>query len=116
MPSTPRNHGNTRMTVTPNVWYTSKKTEKCENYASTTLCIGGTAVYAIVLDWPKTGLLELGAVSHAHTTTVRMLGYSGGPFTWSKMPGGGMVVEFPNIPTNQMPCQWAWVLQFDNLP
>ncbi|KAI0209806.1 Alpha-L-fucosidase [Lamellibrachia satsuma] len=103
-------------TVTPNVWYTSKKSEKCENYISTSQCMADITVYAIVLDWPKAGLLELGAVSPASATTVQLLGYTGGAFKWTKRAGGGMVVDIPPIPANQMPCEWAWVFQLNNLP
>ena len=95
--------------------YTSKKTETCENYASPSMCSAGTTVYAIVLDWPKTGRLELGAVSPVSATSVQLMGYGGGPFKWQKGSGGGMIVDFPIIPANEMPCEWAWVLQLNNL-
>ena len=67
-------------------------------------------VYGIVLDWPKTNILTLGAVSQI--SQVTMLGYTGGPFKFAPHQGGGTDIMFPAIPENMMPCQWAWVLKF----
>ncbi|CAH1794582.1 unnamed protein product, partial [Owenia fusiformis] len=89
-------------TVTKGVWYTMGKSET------------GTSVYSINLQWPMTNSLELGAVTPNDNLKVSLLGYAG-TFNWHKRTGGGIVVEIPPIPANQMPCQWAWVFRLDGL-
>jgi alpha-L-fucosidase len=90
-------------TITSYVWYTSKKSDT------------GLSVYAISLSWPKDGLLILGAVTSTSQTTVRMLGYPDG-LKWASLgPMGGIVVNVPAIPDEQMPCRWAWVFRLDNM-
>jgi len=108
--SKPWSHQND--TITKNIWYTSK-----------TQANGTSAVYAIVLMWPADGTLVLGAPVTTATTTVSMLGYAGSPFKWSPMSAadtnraaaGGMTIQFPPIPLNQLPTTWAWVLKLENL-
>jgi len=89
-------------TVTPNVWYTSQKTQT------------GTSVYAIMLDYPKGNTVDLGVATPTDKTIVTMLGYSD-TFSWVKRTGGGMTIKFPPIPFNQVPCQWAWTFKIDYL-
>ena len=84
--------------------YTSKKNSD-----------GSTSVYAIVLFWPENNVLTVGATTSTSSTTVNMLGYKGEAFKWAAHSGGGMDITFPAIPTNQMPCEWAWVLKIDDL-
>ncbi|ESO99505.1 hypothetical protein LOTGIDRAFT_158596 [Lottia gigantea] len=86
-------------TVTPRVWYTMKNSD----------------VYAIVLDWPTTSTLSLGAPNPQPDTTVSLLGYNGGTFTWKSRQGGGMDIMIPAISANKMPCQWAWVFKLSGL-
>ena len=74
----------------------------------------GYDVYAFVLQWPVNNMLELGAPVSSAKTTVSMLGYAGN-FKYTARSGGGIIVTFPLIPPNQMPCQWAWVLKITNL-
>ncbi|PVD24700.1 hypothetical protein C0Q70_15185 [Pomacea canaliculata] len=61
-------------TVTPNVWYTSRKTAT------------GTNVYAILLKWPSAQdlPLALGAPQPSESTTVSLLGYTG-YFMWKPL-------------------------------
>ena len=82
--------------------YTSKKTAQ------------GTAVYAILLTWPKANQLVLGAPATSTTTVVNMLGYQGN-FSWKPNAGGGMVVQIPVIPFDQIPSQDAWVFKITGL-
>jgi len=84
-------------TVTPGVWYTSKKQPT------------GTVVYATVLDWPK-GDLVLGSVTPTQNTVITMLGYPA-PFKWRRNPKMGITVMIPPIPAASMPCEWAWVFK-----
>jgi len=89
-------------TLTPGVWYTSK--------VSGTM----TSVYAIVLKWPQSGVLSLGAITSSTNTTVSLLGYPG-TFTIKARPTGGSDITIPAIAEDKMPCKWAWVLKFNNL-
>jgi alpha-L-fucosidase len=83
--------------------YTSKKSAS------------GTAVYAISLAWPRNNKLTLAAAVATPQTTVSMLGYKGALNWKSLSPTGGIVVLIPPIPTDQLPCQWAWVFKLENL-
>lgn len=74
----------------------------------------GYTVYAILLQWPKTGTLTLGAPQTTTATVVSLLGYQGN-FNWSKGPTGGIEIKFPLIGWNMMPCKWAWVLKLDGI-
>jgi alpha-L-fucosidase len=89
-------------TVTPGVWYTSKKSDS------------GLSVYAILLSWPKGGSLTLASATPTSQTTISMLGYSGS-FSWKKNPTMGIDVTIPPIPSNKLPCEWAWTLKLENL-
>ncbi|XP_059907540.1 plasma alpha-L-fucosidase [Gadus macrocephalus] len=84
-------------TLAPNVWYTYGPQRK--------------AVYAILLDWPKDGVVDLGApvLSSPGRTQVEMLGY--GSLQWNPMKPSGVQVRLPLLAFNQMPCQWAWALK-----
>lgn len=89
-------------TLQSDVWYTSKKTAS------------GVSVYAIVLKWPRSADLWLGAPQPTSQTTVSMLGYPG-PIFWSQGELGGLRISLPLIPINQIPCRWAWVFKLDSL-
>ena len=43
-----------------------------------------------------------------------MLGYSA-PLKFQPIQGGGVVVNLPSVPANQLPCKWAWALKFTGL-
>lgn len=90
-------------TVTPKVWYTSKRNEA-----------GGLAVYAIMLDWPESNMLTLGLPKPTFGTTVTMLGYYG-ELAFSQNVKGQMVIALPIIPFNKLPCDYAWVLKMEQL-
>ena len=70
-----------------------------------------TSVYAISLAWPKDGQLILAAASSTPQTTVTMLGYKASLKWISRGAAGGIVVDVPAIPDNEMPCHWAWVFK-----
>ncbi|XP_069125098.1 alpha-L-fucosidase-like [Argopecten irradians] len=89
-------------TITPNVWYTSKKT------------VNGTAVYAIVLNWPKNNELILGAPVGTSGTVVNLVGYAD-KLSWTPGNPSGITIQIPPIPFNKMPCEWGWVFKFSNL-
>ena len=71
-------------------------------------------MYAFMLDWPKTGLLTLGAANPTAQTVVSLLGYHG-TVSWNKRAGGGIEILMPILAENQMPCKWAWVFKLVGL-
>ncbi|XP_022080385.1 alpha-L-fucosidase-like isoform X2 [Acanthaster planci] len=90
-------------TKTKDVWYTSKMEGSL------------LSVFAIVLDWPVTNQLLLGAPIATNQTQINMLGYSI-PLQWKQAPsGGGIVVTMPALNPAQLPCQWAWVIKMQTV-
>ncbi|VDI82404.1 alpha-L-fucosidase [Mytilus galloprovincialis] len=90
-------------TVVKNVWYTMKKgaTE--------------TDVYAILLEWPDSNLVKLGAPITSKDTTVSMLGYPD-KVTWTAGAGGkGINIQIPPLSVETMPCEWAWTFKMTGL-
>ena len=90
-------------TVTQGIWYTSKKSA------------AGTMLYAITLNWPTDGQLLLGAVVPKPGAKVTLLGYKGVELNWTQKKGSGMLITWPVIPYNKIPCDWAWTLKIENL-
>ncbi|XP_050411916.2 alpha-L-fucosidase [Patella vulgata] len=85
-------------TLTRRVWYT----------------MNNSNVYALVLDWPTGSTLSLGAPMTQSGTTVQLVGYSGN-LTWTARSGKGIDIQIPPIPTNKMPCKWAWSFKLSGL-
>ena len=73
----------------------------------------GATAYAMVLTWPSTGNLTLGAYTPTASTTVSMLGVAG-KLNWKKNLKMGIDVQFPMVPISQMPSTDAWVLKLMN--
>lgn len=72
-------------------------------------------MYAIVLEWPSTDELTLGAPITTNVTQVTMLGYEG-KFVWKPATDkGGIIVTLPGIPVNKLPSKWAWVFKLENI-
>ncbi|GFY67808.1 alpha-L-fucosidase [Trichonephila inaurata madagascariensis] len=83
-------------TITPGVWYTSKDSN----------------IYAIVLDWPKNNVLELGSLQLDAEDEIYMLGVSKPlEFTQARKV---LSVTFPYLPPNKLPSMYAWVLKVTN--
>lgn len=76
---------------------------------------GATDVYAIVLDWPKAGVLTLGAPVVSSSTKITLLGYKGASLSHEPHPAGGVDIIIPSISIIDMPCDWAWVFRFEGL-
>ena len=89
-------------TTTPKVWYTSKNTPN------------GVDVFAIMLEYPKGDNVVLGAPSATAQTSITLMGNQL-ELKWKKGATGGIVVQWPMIPANQLPCKWAWVLRLMNV-
>ncbi|XP_007933909.1 tissue alpha-L-fucosidase [Orycteropus afer afer] len=76
------------------VWYTSK----------------GPDVYAILLQWPENGVLNLASPKTTSTTEVTMLGLEGS-LKWSKEPLQGLLISLPQLPPSAFPIPFAWTLK-----
>ncbi|XP_069692539.1 alpha-L-fucosidase-like [Periplaneta americana] len=87
-------------TLTPGVWYTKSGDNTVDSY-----------VYAIVLDWPQSGNLTLGAPHLVQESTVTLLGYTG-DLVWETR-GNTTVVTFPD--KARVSGEWAWVLKMTNV-
>ncbi|XP_074606094.1 alpha-L-fucosidase-like [Acropora palmata] len=81
-------------TVTPDIWYTSK----------------AGAVYAISLEWPAKGVLNLAAPKPSASTKVTLLGLPSLKLNW-KSGKNGIMIMIPNLNIAELPCQWAWVFK-----
>jgi len=90
--TTPWKHQND--TITKNIWYTQKEKD----------------VYSIVLDWPQTNQIVLGAVETNTINTIQLLGVKGN-LNFSAT-GGGTLVKFPQL--NPESLQWAYVLKISS--
>nr|XP_011433349.2 alpha-L-fucosidase isoform X1 [Crassostrea gigas] len=91
-------------TVTPNVWYTSLKISMEQ------------MLYAIFLDWPTNKTVHLGVPKTAEWTTVYLVGREDlGPVNFTTLHPQGVVLEVPQIPTQELPCQWAWTFVFQGV-
>ncbi|XP_077982939.1 alpha-L-fucosidase-like [Glandiceps talaboti] len=86
--------------ATPNVWYTSKHIE------------GILVVYAIALDWPAGGIIQLHAPLISKQTRVYMLGYET-PLSWKPVEPQGLTIDVSTISFDKLPCQWAWTLKIE---
>ncbi|XP_066171658.1 plasma alpha-L-fucosidase [Sylvia atricapilla] len=88
-------------TLTPGVWYTSSPKEGKVN--------------AIFLNWPISGILELGEPqAKLGETQVKLAGYKE-LLKWVAMGEKGMVIALPQLTPQQLPCQWGWTLQLTDV-
>ena len=69
-----------------------------------------TAVYAIVLDWPSSGILRLGAPSMDGSGVVYLLGYQQ-QVKFTPQTSGGVAIQLPVFTEGRMPCKHAWVFR-----
>jgi Alpha-L-fucosidase C-terminal domain len=75
------------------------------------------SVYASLLVWPKnTTEITLGAPVSSASTTVALLGSSGGPLTWrSAGASGGIIIDVSNVKIYSLASDWAWVFKLQNV-
>ena len=72
--------------------------------------------YAIVLDWPKTDMLTLGAPIPTEATVITLLGLPDVKFPWKQMSENkGVIITIPPLSVSDLPCQWAWVLRMTHV-
>jgi len=82
-------------------------------YTSKKNSAGSVDVYAITMEWPNNGLLQLGAAAATEQTKVSLLGYPY-PVKYRQVPGG-LLISMPQIPFHAMPCDWGWTFKLTNL-
>ena len=85
-------------TTNPNVWYTAKE----------------NTVYAILLEIPSDGKIELGAPQVSDATQILLLGYSG-KIQWVNRPSQGVVIDISNVDFGKLPSQWALAFKLINV-
>ncbi|CAF1176629.1 unnamed protein product [Adineta ricciae] len=90
-------------TINSNVWYTASK--------------DGQSVYACLLVWPNsTSEISLGAPVSSASTTVSLLGSSGGPLKWrSGGASGGIVIDVSSVKIYSLASDWTWVFKLQNI-
>ncbi|CAF1176611.1 unnamed protein product [Adineta ricciae] len=90
-------------TINSNVWYTASK--------------DGQSVYACLLVWPNsTSEISLGAPVSSASTTVSLLGSSGGPLKWrSGGASGGIVIDVSSVKIYSLASDWTWVFKIQNV-
>ena len=82
-----------------NVWYTQNNGN----------------VYAILLQFPKDGIVNIGAPVITSSTNVKMLGYSNA-IKWSgKINNAGLMIDISSINIASLPSVWAWVFKLQNV-
>jgi len=85
-------------TTNPNVWYTAK----------------GNTVYAILLEIPTDGKIELGAPQVSDATQISLLGYAG-KIQWLNQPSEGVVIDISSVDFGKLPSQWALAFKLINI-
>ena len=74
-----------------------------------------SSVYAIVLEWPKTSILQLQRPKTSKKTTVTMLGLRK-QLKWSPLSkDNGISIDLKDIGFAQLPSTWAWAFELQNL-
>lgn len=66
-------------------------------------------IYCLVLDWPLTNEIILGALKDKQVSMVTLLG-SDVTMTFSQ-EAQGLRVLFPVLNVHKLPCLWAWALK-----
>jgi hypothetical protein len=77
----------------------------------------GQSVYASLLNWPGgTTEITLGAPVTSASTTVTLLGSTGGPLSWrSGGTAGGIIIDVSNVTIYSLASDWAWVFKLQNI-
>jgi hypothetical protein len=77
----------------------------------------GQSIYASLLVWPNTTTeITLGAPVTSASTTVNLLGSSGGPLKWrSAGASGGIIIDVSSVKLNSLASDWTWVFKLQNI-
>nr|CAD7449331.1 unnamed protein product [Timema bartmani] len=103
-----------RDNITSGVWYTHSIIIHIIIFSLTSLKYTqkktNSVVYAIVLNWPKNGLLLLGSPTLVPESTITLLGYTGN-LQWNETDNG-IKIQFPD--RDNVKSKWAWALKLTN--
>ena len=76
----------------------------------------GQSVYASLLLWSNTTTeITLGAPVTSGSTTVNLLGYSGGSLTWKPAGASGIIIDVTSVKLNSLASDWTWVFKLENI-
>ena len=73
----------------------------------------GSAVFALMTEWPENDEVTLHAPIPAANTDVSMLGYSGKIPWYGKVGQPGLKFDIHGV--RKPPCQWAWAFRLENV-
>jgi hypothetical protein len=75
----------------------------------------GSTLYAHFDVWPASGTLTLTHAKAPKQIKASILGLEGRPVNVSADPESGSVtVKLPQVSSNELPCQWSWVVKLEN--
>ncbi len=73
-------------------------------------------MYASLLVWPTdTTEITLGAPVSSASTTVTLLGSSGGALKWRSAGASGIIIDVSNVKIYSLASDWAWVFKLQNI-
>ena len=77
----------------------------------------GQSVYACLLVWPNNASeIILGAPVTSASTTVSLLGSTGGPLSWrSGGASGGIIIDVSSVKIYSLASDWTWVFKLQNI-
>jgi len=71
----------------------------------------GKAIYAFILSWPDSSVVQLASVKGgSDTSTVDMLGYHGSQLKWNAQQQG-IAIDLPHFTPTNAPCRYIWTLR-----
>ena len=73
----------------------------------------GTAVFALMTEWPENDEVTLHAPIPIANTAVSMLGYPEKIPWYGKISQPGLKLDIHGV--RKPPCQWAWVFRLENV-
>ncbi|KAH9495840.1 hypothetical protein Btru_013461 [Bulinus truncatus] len=74
-----------------------------------------TAIYTIkVKEATSSSNLTLSCPVASINSKISLLGYPD-QLNFTPLSWGGIEINIPTIPANQMSCDWAWVIRMENL-
>ncbi len=66
--------------------------------------------------WPSDSTeITLGAPVSSSSTTVTLLGSSGGPLTWRSAGTSGIIIDVSSVKIYSLASDWAWVFKLQGV-
>ncbi len=76
----------------------------------------GQSVYASLLVWPSDSTnITIGAPVSSSSTTVTLLGSSGGPLKWYSAGTSGIIIDVSDVKIYSLASDWAWVFKLQGV-